>query len=138
MRTNLNAKERTYVERARVCHVGSAGRDAYPHAAPVSAAYDTKTRTLYFATDRGGRTATNLRTRPRASVAVDDYAEDWNGLHGIMLRVRAHKLERGKEFERSVELLKKKFRQYRPMELDYIVALKVEGVVASWGLSGSR
>ena len=138
MRTNLNAKERTYVERARVCHVGSAGADGFPHAAPVSAAYDAKARTLYFATERGGRTATNLRGRPRASVAVDDYSENWNGLHGIMLRARARKLERGNEFEHSVDLLKKKFRQYRPMELDYIVALKVESVVASWGLSGSR
>ncbi|HLW18374.1 MAG TPA: pyridoxamine 5'-phosphate oxidase family protein [Actinomycetota bacterium] len=138
MRTNLNAKERAYVERARVCHVGSVGKDGFPHGAPVSAAYDGKSRTLYFATDRGGRTATNLRARPRASVALDDYSENWNGLHGIMLRARARKLERGKEFEHSVELLKKKFRQYRPMELDYIVALKVESVVASWGLSGSR
>ena len=135
MRTNLNAKERTYVERARVCHVGSAGKDGYPHAAPVSAAYDAKSRTLYFATERGGRTATNLRARPRASVAVDDYSENWNGLHGIMLRTRARKLERGKEFEHSVALLQKKFRPYRSMELDYIVALKVESVVASWGLA---
>jgi nitroimidazol reductase NimA-like FMN-containing flavoprotein (pyridoxamine 5'-phosphate oxidase superfamily) len=138
MRTSLNAKERTYLERARVCHVGSTGKDGYPHAAPVSAAYDTTSRTLYFATERGGRTATNLRARSRASVAVDDYSENWNALHGIMLRARARKLERGKEFEHSVELLQKKFRPYRSMELDYIVALKVESVVASWGLSGSR
>ena len=138
MKTNLNAKERTYVERARVFHVGSAGKDGHPHTAPVSPAYDAKARTFYFATERGGRTATNLRARPRASVAVDDYSENWNSLHGVMLQARARKLERGKEFEHSVQLLKKKFRQYRPMELDYIVALKVESVVASWGLSGSR
>ncbi len=52
-----------------------------------------------------------------------------------MLRTRARKLERGKEFEHSVALLQKKFRPYRSMELDYIVALKVESVVASWGLA---
>jgi nitroimidazol reductase NimA-like FMN-containing flavoprotein (pyridoxamine 5'-phosphate oxidase superfamily) len=138
VKTNLNPKERAYVERARVCHIGSAGKDGFPHAAPVSAAFDAKSRTLYFATERGGRTATNLRARPRASVAVDDYSENWNSISGVMLRARAHKLERGKEFEHSVAQLKKKFRQYRPMELDYIVALKVESVVASWGLSGSR
>ena len=138
MKNNLNAKERAYVERARVCHVGSVGKDGHPHTAPVSAAYDAKVRTLYFATDRGGRTATNLRARSRASVAFDDYSENWNGLHGVMLRARARKLERGAEFERSVGLLKKKFRQYKPMELDYVVALKVESVTASWGLNRSR
>ena len=36
MKKNLNAKERAYVERARVCHVGSIGADGHPHTAPVS------------------------------------------------------------------------------------------------------
>jgi len=138
MRTNLNAKERAYVERGRICHVGSVGHDGRPHAAPVSSAYDAKARTLYFATERGGRTATNLRAKPRASVAFDDYSENWNGLHGVLLRARARKLERGPEFERSVGLLQKKFRQYKSIEIDYVVALKVESIVASWGLENRR
>lgn len=138
MKSNLNPKERAYMERARVCHVGSVGKDGHPHTAPVSAVYDARVRTLYFATDRSGRTASNLRTRSRASVAFDDYSENWNALRGVILRARARKLERGAEFERSIELLKKKFRQYKPMKLDYIVALKVASVTASWGLSRSR
>jgi nitroimidazol reductase NimA-like FMN-containing flavoprotein (pyridoxamine 5'-phosphate oxidase superfamily) len=138
MKTNLSAKERGFVERAGVCHVGSVGKDGFPHTAPVSPAYDTKTRTFYFATDQGGRTATNLRARSRASVAFDDYSDNWNALHGVLLRARARKLQRGAEFERSIGLLQKKFRQYKSIEIDYVVALKVESVVASWGLSGSR
>lgn len=138
MRTTLNAKEKAYVGRARICHVGSIGDDGAAHTAPVSPAFDAKTRTLYVATDRGGRTAKNLRARPRASVAIDDYSENWNSLHGVMLRARATKLERGASFERAVKLLEKKFRQYKSIEIDYVVALKVEGVVASWGLASSR
>ena len=138
MRKNLNAKERSYVARARICHVGSVGADGHPHTAPVSPAYDAKTRTFYVGTDRGGRTATNLRARPPASVAFDDYAESWRGLHGVILRARAYKLERGKEFEHAIGVLQKKFRQYRTIEIDYVLALRVEGVVASWGLTSRR
>ena len=138
MRTNLNAKERAYVARARICHIGSVGLDGRPHTAPVSPAYDAKTRTLYLATDGGGRTAKNLRAKPRAAVAFDDYSEDWNGLHGVMLRARARKLERGAELERSVVLLRRKFKQYKSIEIDYVIALKVESIVASWGLGARR
>ena len=138
MRKNLNARERSYVARARVCHVGSIDGDGYPHTAPLSPAYDTKTRTFYIATDRGGRTATNLRARPRSSVAFDDYFESWRGLHGVILRARARKLERGAEFQHAIKVLKKAFRQYRTIEIDYVLALRVEGVVASWGFERRR
>ncbi|MGZ4128883.1 MAG: pyridoxamine 5'-phosphate oxidase family protein [Actinomycetota bacterium] len=134
MKPNLNAKERAYVERARVCHVASIAGDGQPHTAPVSPAYDAKSRTLYVATERGGRTATNLRARPRATVAFDDYSENWGRLHGVIVKARARKLERGVVFERAVTALQAKFRQYRSIEIDYVVALRVEGVVASWGL----
>jgi nitroimidazol reductase NimA-like FMN-containing flavoprotein (pyridoxamine 5'-phosphate oxidase superfamily) len=138
MKTNLNAKERSYVARARICHVGSTARDGSPHTAPVSPAYDSATRTLYVATERAGRTAINLRVRSRASIAFDDYSEDWGHLHGVMLRARASKLERGARFEHAVRLLRKKFRQYKDIEIDYVIALQIDGVVASWGLSSSR
>lgn len=134
MKTNLNTKEQAYVERARICHVASIAGDGHPHTAPVSPAYDSSSRTLFVATDRGGRTATNLRARPRATVAFDDYSEDWGRLHGVILKARARKLERGAEFEHAVAALRRKFRQYRSIEIDYVVALRVDGVVASWGL----
>ena len=138
MRTSLNAKERAYVVRARICHVGSVGKDGGPHTAPVSPVFDPRERTLYFATDRGGRTAKNLRAKPRAALAFDDYSENWRGLHGVMLSARARRLERGAEFERSVGLLRKKFDQYKSIEIDYVVALKVESITASWGLEARR
>jgi nitroimidazol reductase NimA-like FMN-containing flavoprotein (pyridoxamine 5'-phosphate oxidase superfamily) len=134
MRSRLAANEKRYMNRQRVCHVASIAADGRPHAAPLSHAFDDGRRTLYIATERGGRTARNLRERPRATVTLDDYSDDWNHLHGVILQARAHKLERGAEFERACKLLAKKFRQYKAMELDYVVALKVEGVIASWGL----
>jgi hypothetical protein len=52
----------------------------------------------------------------------------------VILQTRARKLERGAEFERARKRLMAKFRQYRSVEIDYVVALKVESVTASWGL----
>jgi nitroimidazol reductase NimA-like FMN-containing flavoprotein (pyridoxamine 5'-phosphate oxidase superfamily) len=134
MKSRLNAKERRFIDRQRVCHVASVSANRRPQAAPLSHAYDEAKRTLYIATERGGRTATNLRAHPSAAVTFDDYSENWDGLHGVMLQTRARKLERGAEFERARKRLKKKFRQYRSIEIDYVVALRVESVTASWGL----
>ena len=108
--------------------------DGRPHAAPLSHAYDEGKRTLYIATERGGRTARNLRERPRAAVTFDDYSENWAKIRGIILQTRARKLERGAEFEHACKKLAEKFRQYKTIEIDYVLALKVEGVTASWGM----
>lgn len=134
MRARLSAKEKRFIDRQRVCHVASVSPNRRPHAAPLSHAYDEVKRTLYVATERGGRTATNLRAHPSASVTLDDYSENWDRIHGVILQTRARKLERGAEFERACKLLVKKFRQYRSIEIDYVLALRVESVTASWGL----
>jgi|SRR5438105_3925911 len=134
MRSRLTAKEKRFMDRQRVCHVASLGTRGNPHAAPLSHAYDVATRTLYMATERGGRTATNLRAHPAAAVTFDDYSENWGRLHGVIVQARAHKLLRGPEFERACTKLRKKFRQYKNSEIDYVLALRVQSVTASWGL----
>jgi len=134
MKSRLSAKEKRFIERQRVCHIASVSSNRKPHAAPLSHAYDDAKRTLYVATERGGRTATNLRAHPSAAVTVDDYSENWDRIHGVILQTRARKLERGAEFERARKRLVKKFRQYRSSDIDYVIALRVESVTASWGL----
>ena len=133
MKTRMSAGEKRYVGRQKLCHIGSADRSGRPHTAPVSHAFDERDRTLYVCTERGARTAQNLRARPRASVACDDYSDDWSRIKGVVMEARAKSLERGPKFERAVELLEKKFPQYRTIEIDYVIALRVEGVT-SWGL----
>lgn len=112
MHKRLSAKERAYL--APLCH-----------------AFDRKTHTAYVAT--GGRTASNLRLRPRAALECDDYYEDWDRLRGIVAHVRARFVVRGPELERARQLLNRKFTQYRKLEIDSVIALRVEEAV-SWGL----
>ena len=133
MRSRLTQKEHSYLAESRVCRIGSVGRDGWVHVAPLSHAYDQRRRTLYVATDPGGRTARNLRARPRATVVCDDYYEDWQRIRGLVARARTHTVRPGAELELARRLLKAKFRQYRTYDLDYVIALRVERVT-SWGL----
>jgi nitroimidazol reductase NimA-like FMN-containing flavoprotein (pyridoxamine 5'-phosphate oxidase superfamily) len=133
VRSRLTQKEHSYLAESRVCRIGSVGCDGWVQVAPLSHAYDQRRRTLYVATDPGGRTARNLRARPRAAAVCDDPYEDWNRIRGIVVRARAHTVRSGAELEHARRLLKSKFRQYRSYDLDYVIALRVLQAT-SWGL----
>ena len=131
MKRGLSSKEKRYVGRARVCRTGSVERDGTPHVAPLChALVDT---TLYVVTDRDGRTARNLRRKPRAEVLRDDYHENWDRLRGVLASAKARKVEAGRELKRAQQALTKKFKQYEGEDLDYVIALRLE-TASSWGL----
>jgi len=131
MRTRMSAKEKRFLQRARVCRVGSVGPRRTPHTAPLCHAFDVETRTAYVATS--GVTARNLRARRRAAIECDDYFEDWSRIRGMVAYATARIIRGGRELERARSLLKRKFRQYRDYDLDEVIALRVDKVV-SWGL----
>ena len=131
MHTRLSQKEKRYLDRARVCRVASADGRGTPHVAPLCHAFDAARRIAYIATE--GRTARNLRKRPSASLACDDYFEKWSRLRGLVAHVRARIVRRGPELDRAGRLLKKKYKQYQDYEFDEAIALHIERV-SSWGL----
>ena len=131
MHTRLSAKEKRYLDRARVCRVASADGRGTPHVAPLCHAFDAARRTVYIATE--GRTARNLRKRPSASLACDDYFENWGRLRGLVAHARARIVRRGPELDQAVRLLKRKYKQYQDYEFDEMIALHIERV-SSWGL----
>lgn len=131
MRSRLSQKEKRFLDRARVCRVGSVDRRGVPHAAPLCHAFDPSRRTAYVLTE--GVTARNLRAGPRAAIECDDYFEDWDRLRGVVAHARAKAVRRGPELERARRLLQKKFEQYRDTEIDSVIALRIERIT-SWGL----
>jgi len=131
MRARLSAKEKRFIDRARVCRVGSVDRRGATHVAPLCHAFDSDTRTAYVATE--GVTAKNLRARRRASLECDDYFEDWRRLRGVVTHARARVVRGGAELAHAVRLLRRKFRQYRDYEFEEVIALHIDGVT-SWGL----
>ncbi|MGZ4208094.1 MAG: pyridoxamine 5'-phosphate oxidase family protein [Actinomycetota bacterium] len=133
MHQRLTREERRFLERARLCRIGSTDRRGRPHVAPLCHAFDAANRTAYVATEDDGVTAANLRARPWASIECDDYFEDWNRIRGVVAQARARWVTRGPELERAARLLRKKFKQYKTEDFDFVVALRVESVT-SWGL----
>src|ERR1700704_5520055 len=121
MHARLSLKEKRYLDRARVCRVGSADKRGTPHVAPLCHAFDGARRTAYVYTT--GRTARNVSRRPAAALACDDYFEDWDRIRGLVAHTRARIVRRGPELDRARRLLQKKFKQYRDYEIDEVIAL---------------
>src|SRR5437016_12742889 len=116
MHVRLSQKEKRYIDRARVCRVASADGRGTPHVAPLCHAFDAARRIAYIATE--GRTARNLRKRPSASLACDDYFEKWSRLRGLVAHVRARIVRRGPELDRAGRLLKETYKQAQHYEVD--------------------
>jgi PPOX class probable F420-dependent enzyme len=87
------------------------------HLVPVCFALDGET--LYSAVDdkpkasRRPQRLLNVRAHPEVALLVDHYEEDWERLWWVRLRGTARVLEAGAEHERALDLLARKYEQYR-------------------------
>jgi PPOX class probable F420-dependent enzyme len=106
---------------ARVARLATADRLGRPHVVPICFVLDGSR--LFSAVDhkpkRGPdlRRLDNLRANPAASVLVDHYEEDWDGLWWVRADGVATVLEPGdvqaaEERRRAVDLLTRKYDQY--------------------------
>jgi PPOX class probable F420-dependent enzyme len=100
-----------------VARLATLDADGRPHLVPI--VFVLAGDTLYTAVDakpkrtRVLRRIENARARPDATVLLDHYEEEWNGLWWVRLRCRARVLDEGDEAERALSLLGEKYEQYR-------------------------
>jgi PPOX class probable F420-dependent enzyme len=100
-----------------VARLATTDPDGRPHLVPIVFVLDGNT--LYSAVDRKPKRSTtlrrieNARARPDVTVLVDHYDEDWTRLWWTRLRGRARVLDEGEEHVHALELLRKKYPQYR-------------------------
>jgi PPOX class probable F420-dependent enzyme len=105
------------LEAARVARLATTDPDGRPHLVPIVFALDGDT--LYSAVDRKPkrsqtlRRIENARERPDVTILVDHYEEDWGRLWWVRLRGRARVLDGGDERKHALELLSRKYPQYR-------------------------
>jgi hypothetical protein len=114
--------------------VASLDRNGVTHVAPLCHAFNRANQTVYVWTD--GRTAQNLRKRPKGAVVCDDYFEDWDRLRGLVAHVHARTIHGGRELVRARRLLKRKFKQYRQYkdeDIERVIGLRVERA-KSWAI----
>jgi PPOX class probable F420-dependent enzyme len=124
------------IEWERVCRVATVSEGGVPHLVPVCHVLaDGK---IYFGSGNDARKVLNLRAKPRVTLTVDVYSDDWSSLKGVMVQGTARLIEKGPRFRKIRALLYGKYPQY-PHEaaLDESDSVIVEVTPAhafSWGI----
>ena len=99
---------------ARLATVGAEGR---PHVVPITFAVDGDT--VYFAVDAKPKRTNDLKrlrniaANPAVSVLVDHYEQDWDRLWWVRGDGTARVVEDRVRTERALDLLVRKYAQYR-------------------------
>jgi PPOX class probable F420-dependent enzyme len=107
------------LEKARVARLATINEDGTPHVVPVVFAGDRSL--LYFAIDDKPKKSKNLkrlrniRRESRVTLLIDNYEENWDKLSYLIIYSKAKILMKRDrlEIQRAVQLLRKKYRQYR-------------------------
>jgi PPOX class probable F420-dependent enzyme len=82
------------------------------------------------------RRIANIQENPQVCMIVDEYDEDWNRLRFVMVHGTARITVAGAEHSRALELLRRKYPQYRIMALaenrNPVIAITPTRII-SWG-----
>lgn len=140
----LTAAMRRFLAARRVAHLATADAQGQPHVVPVCFALAGDV--LYIAIDRKPkrvgprrlRRVRNLLANPRVAVTADIYREDWRRLGFVWVQGTARLLEAGAEYRRALERLRRKYPQYRRMDLRGRPVIAVDVARAgAWGAVGA-
>jgi nitroimidazol reductase NimA-like FMN-containing flavoprotein (pyridoxamine 5'-phosphate oxidase superfamily) len=70
---------------------------------------------FYVATHAKSRKVRNVRKNNKATLLIDEYAEDWTRLVAAMMTGTVEIIESGPEFEKAKQLLEAKYQQYHEL-----------------------
>ena len=144
MRMSSKADE-AFLQKQRIGHLATVDAQGRPVVVPFCFAYDGKA--FYSSLDEKPkrvapenlRRVQNIRANPQVALVLDRYEEDWSRLRFVLIRGRARILRSGKEHDRAVTLLRKKYLQYRRMRIENRPVLKiVPWKVFRWGAAGAK
>ncbi|MBI3934360.1 MAG: TIGR03668 family PPOX class F420-dependent oxidoreductase [Acidobacteria bacterium] len=119
------------MDRHRVGHLGTADADGKPLVVPLCFACTRDS--IYSVVDEKPKRVAASRLRrlrhiaanPQLSLLVDHYEEDWSRLSYILVEGHARVLRSGKEHKAALQLLRKKYQQYRAMKLEGKPVIKI-------------
>lgn len=133
---------RAFVETGRVARLATVDASGCPQIVPICYAYDGSL--FYSAVDEKPKRAApqrlrrlaNIRGNPRVCLIIDEYDEDWTRLRFVMIPGTAEIALAGREHAHALDLLRKKYTQYRTMALSEmrnpVIAITPVKIV-SWG-----
>src|SRR5262249_38023829 len=94
---------------ARVSRFATAGPGGISHLVPVC--HVLQGGKLYLGSGKRGRKVRNVLANPHLTLTVDEYAEDWAWLRGVMVQGRARVIEGGPSFRRIRRAIYRKYAQ---------------------------
>ena len=140
----LNESQARFLADARVARLATADENGRPHVIPVCFAFDGEA--IYIVLDQKPKSVEQTRLRrvrnilanPQASLVADHWDENWQALRYILASCRAELLGgEGEEEAEAVALLRRKYRQYREMDLDGSPVIKLTPQrFTAWSYSG--
>lgn len=137
----MTRKEAAFIRNARVGHLATVAEHGQPLNVPFCFAFDGEC--LYSPIDEKPKTAAprelkrirNIRANPRVSVVLHHYDdEDWSRLAHVIIQGEACVVTEGDAHRKGVRLLRRKYSQYRAMNLDErpVIQIRVVRCIA-WG-----
>lgn len=140
---SLSPDQARFLDWCRIGHLATADAQGAPHVVPVC--FAVAEGSLYITIDRKPKGDSrrlkrmrNIAANPTVAFVADHWDEDWRRLGWVLLHGRAVILEHGAEHDRAQELLRRRYPQYRAMDLAElpVIAVRIERA-GSWGeLSG--
>ena len=136
----LPADQAELLAHAPVGRLATADATGVPHVIPVC--YAVMDGAIYSVLDQKPKRASltrlrrvrNILANPRVSLVVDRYEENWERLWYILISGHAELLEEGAERPAAIQVLREKYTQYRPMNIDPNPVIKITpSHVVSWG-----
>jgi len=128
------------IRSARVAHLATAGANGQPHVIPICFVFDG--RNFYSPIDEKPKRIApqklkrlkNIRENAQVALVVDRYDEDWRNLAYVLVSGKARVLLRGAKHRKAVNLLRRKYPQYRVMAIDQRPLIVIRPTrITSWG-----
>ena len=136
----LTPRASRLIRSARTAHLATSDKSGQPHVIPICFVCDGKC--FYSPIDEKPKRTVpsklkrlkNIRENPKVSLVIDHYDEDWRKLAYVLVFGKARIVQSGEKHRRAVQLLRKKYPQYRSMAIHErpMIAITANRVV-SWG-----
>lgn len=136
----LTKKGLALIRSARTAHLATANKSGQPHVIPICFVFDGAN--FYSPIDEKPKRVTasklkrlrNIRENPQVALVIDRYDENWAKLAYILITGRARLLASGSKHRKAVNLLRRKYSQYRKMSIDRLPMILIRPTrMTTWG-----
>jgi len=138
----LSAEAGAFLQAQRVVRLATVDEVGQPHVVPICFAvvdgciYTVIDRKPKRTPGRALRRVRNILANPRVAVLADEYDEDWSRLAWLQVHGTARLVQDPAARERALAELRRRYAQYREMELADAPLIRIEPVhVISWSAS---